>query len=168
MSQQFIGEIRMFAGNFAPIAWAYCNGQLLAISDYSPLYNLIGTTYGGDGQTTFALPNLQCRVPIHMGTGPSGTYVMGQVAGEESHTLTVQQMPSHSHTVRGMGQATTNSVAGNLYAGGGLRAYKAAPGGTMNPAVVKNNAGGQAHDNMMPFLAINFIIALYGIYPSQG
>lgn len=164
MASPFVGEIRMFGGNFAPAGWAFCNGQLMAISENDTLFNLIGTTYGGDGQTTFGLPNLQGRIPVHAGNG----FVQGQLGGEENHTLTVQEIPSHTHNVAGMGQATTNSAAGNLYAGGGLKAYKAAPGATMNPAVVKNNSGGQPHDNMMPFGVVSFIISLFGIFPSRS
>jgi|ERR1017187_3774843 microcystin-dependent protein len=164
MASPFVGEIRMFGGNFAPQGWAFCNGQLMAISENTTLFQLIGTAYGGDGQTTFGLPNLQGRIPIHAG----GLFVQGQLGGEENHTLTVQEIPNHTHTVEGMGQATTNSVAGNLYAGGGLKAYKAAAAATMNANVVQNNSGGQPHDNMMPFLVVSFIISLFGIFPSQN
>jgi microcystin-dependent protein len=153
----------MFAGNFAPANWAFCNGQLIPISQNETLFNLIGTTYGGDGVSTFALPDLQGRIPLHVGPG----FVQGQKAGEENHTLIVQEIPQHTHNLMGMGQGTTTSVAGNLYGGGGLKAYKAATGGTMHPAVVKNNSGGQSHDNMMPFGVVSFIIALFGVYPSQ-
>src|ERR1700690_4237341 len=122
MAQPFVGEIRMFGGNFAPAGWAFCNGQLMPISQNETLFNLIGTTYGGDGQSTFGIPDLRGRIPIHAG----GSFVQGQLAGEENHTLITQEIPSHTHTVEGMGQATTNAVTGNLYAGGGLKAYKAA------------------------------------------
>lgn len=154
----------MFGGNFAPVEWAFCNGQLLAIADYQALFALIGTTYGGDGVQTFALPDLQGRIPVHIGSG----FVEGQKAGEENHTLAVQELPAHTHNVLGMGQGTTNSAAGNLYAGGGISAYKATPSGTMNAAVVQNNAGGQPHDNMMPFLVVSFIISLFGVFPSRN
>jgi microcystin-dependent protein len=164
MSSPYVGEIRMFGGNFAPAGWAFCNGQIMPISQSEVLFNLIGTTYGGDGVQTFALPNLQGRIPLHAGPG----FVQGQIAGEENHTLVTQEIPSHTHNVMGMGQATTTSVAGNLYGGGGLKAYKSAAGATMNPAVVKNNSGGQPHDNMMPFLAVSFIISLFGVFPSRS
>jgi microcystin-dependent protein len=164
MATPFIGEIRMFGGNFAPAGWALCNGQLVAISENEVLFNLIGTTYGGDGSTTFGLPDLQGRIPVHVGSG----FVQGQKAGEENHTLITQEIPSHSHTVMGMGQATTNSVGANLYAGGGLSAYKPTATTTMNTAVVQNNVGGQPHDNMMPFGVVSFIISLFGIYPSRS
>jgi microcystin-dependent protein len=164
MGNPFIGEIRMFGGNFAPANWAFCNGQLLPISGNDALFNLIGTTYGGDGQNTFALPDLQCRLPLHVGAG----FVQGQKSGEENHTLITAEMPSHNHTVAAMGQAATTAVGGNVYGGGGLAAFKAAGGGTMNPAMVQNNAGSQPHDNTMPYLVINFIISLFGIFPSRS
>lgn len=164
MSQPFIGEIRMFGGNFAPVNWAFCDGQLLPISQYDTLFALIGTTYGGDGQTTFALPDLRGRVPVH--TNPS--YPQGQIGGSEAVTLTAQQIPSHSHTVGAKNQATTNAVGGGVYAGGGISTYRSTGGATMNAAVVQPNSGGQPHDNMMPFQVVSFIIALYGIFPTRS
>jgi len=154
----------MFGGNFAPIGWMFCNGQTLAISDYATLYALIGTTYGGNGTTTFNLPDLQGRLPVHLGPG----FVLGQFAGEENHTLLAQELPSHTHTVMGTGQPSTNTAAGNVYGGGGLKAYKASAGATMNAGVVLNNSGGLPHSNLMPFLAVSFIISLFGVFPSQG
>jgi microcystin-dependent protein len=164
MATPFIGEIRMFGGNFPPAGWAFCNGQIMAISQNEALFNLVGTAYGGDGVSTFGLPDLQGRIPVHVG----GTFIQGQKAGEEQHSLITQEIPSHSHTVVGMGQATTNAVAANVYAGGGLSAYKASATATMNTAVVKNNVGGQPHDNMMPFGVVSFIISLFGIFPSRS
>jgi microcystin-dependent protein len=164
MSSPYVGEIRMFGGNFAPQGWAFCNGQLMSIAQNDVLFTLIGTTYGGDGVQTFALPDLQGRIPLHVGPG----FVQGQKAGEENHTLALTELPQHTHNLMGMGQATTTSVAGNLYGGGGLRAFKAATGGTMNAAVVRNNSGGQPHDNMMPFAVVSFIIALFGVFPSRS
>jgi microcystin-dependent protein len=165
MGQPFVGEIRMFGGNFAPAGWMFCNGQLLPISEYATLFNLIGTTYGGDGQNTFALPNLQGRLPIHQGSG----FVIGQLSGEENHTVTTNEIPSHTHSVNAKGQFTSGSPSGNVFAGGGASVYKAgAPTSTMNPGVVKANAGGQPHNNLMPFLAVSFIISLFGIYPSRS
>lgn len=164
MALGFLGEIRMFGGNFAPAGWAFCNGQTLAISQNEALFNLLGTTYGGDGVQTFNLPDLRGRLSVHAGSG----FVQGQLAGQENHTLTLQEIPSHTHTVLGMGQGTTNTVGGNTYGGGGVKAYKSAPGAPMNAAVVQNNPGGQPHDNMMPFLAVSFIIALTGIFPSRN
>jgi len=154
----------MFCGNFAPVNWALCNGQILSISGNEALFNLIGTTYGGDGQTTFALPNLQSRVPIHQGA----SYVLGQVGGEESHTLNASELPSHTHAVAALTTANAASPKANVYGGKGPAIYAAAPSTTMNAGVVAANPGGQPHGNIMPYLAVNFIIALYGIYPSQG
>lgn len=164
MGTPYIGEIRMFGGNFAPVNFAFCNGQLLSISEYEALYNLIGTTYGGNGTTTFALPDLRGRLPVHVG----GSFVQGQSSGEENHTLITQEIPNHNHNVLGMATGTTNTAPGNTYAGGGLKAYKATIGTTMNAAVVQNNSGGQPHSNLMPYGVVSFIIALFGIYPSRS
>lgn len=165
MGQPFIGEIRMFGGNFAPANWAFCNGQLLPISQYDALFALIGTTYGGDGQNTFGLPNLACRVPIHQGSG----FVIGQISGEENHTLISTEIPSHTHAVNAKTQFTSGAAANNVYAGGGSAVYKAAPASaTMNAAMVRPNAGNLPHSNIMPFLAVSFIIALFGIFPSRS
>ena len=169
MSNPYVGEIRMFGGNFAPAGWALCNGQLLPISENDVLFNLIGTTYGGDGQSTFALPNLQSRLPLHQGTG----FVIGQAAGVESVTLTTQQIPAHNHVPQC--QTASNQQQGP---GNGLWAATApattqiyantAPGAAMNVGAVGPAGGSQPHDNMMPFLAVNFIISLFGIFPSQN
>jgi microcystin-dependent protein len=167
MAQSFVGEIRMFGGNFAPLDWAFCNGQLMQISQFDALFNLIGTTYGGDGQTTFGLPDLQCRLPVHQNAA-NGAFVIGQKSGEENHILTLQEMPSHTHTVIGMGSGTGNGVAGNLYGGGGLAAFKSTTGASMNAQMVENNSGNQPHTNVMPFLAVSFIISLFGIFPSRS
>jgi len=166
MSSPYIGEIRMFAGNFAPVGWALCQGQLLAISDNETLFNLIGTTYGGDGQNTFALPNLQSRVPMHVGPG----FVLAQAAGVETVTLTTAQIPAHSHVP----QASTNN-AGSSNPDNGVWAaspkyteYATATDGTVMAAgAIAASGGSQPHDNMVPFLVINFIISLFGIFPSQ-
>src|SRR5277367_182863 len=129
MATPYVGEIRMFGGNFAPAGWELCNGQLLAISEFETLFNLIGTTYGGDGQNTFALPNLQGRIPIHQGTSGGSTKVLGQLAGEENHTLLTQEIPSHTHAVNAKAEFTTGSPSGAFYAGNGADVYKAgAPG----------------------------------------
>lgn len=168
MSSPYIGEIRMFGGNFAPLNWAFCNGQVMAIADNDALFSLIGTTFGGDGVTTFSLPDLRCRLPLHQGNNQGAPFIIGQTGGEETHTLNLQQLPSHSHAVSAKTTATSNSPSGNLYAGGGVAAFKAAPGSFMNGGVVVANAGGQPHENMMPFLAVSFIIALFGVYPSQS
>ena len=171
MGNPYVGEIRMFAGNFAPQGWLLCQGQTLAISEYDVLFNLIGTTYGGDGQTTFNLPNLSSRVPIHQGTGGGNSYVMGQLAGQESVTLTPQQMPAHTHQVLcGVASSNSPTPAGAFCGATGSNAY--APGASananMNLASVSSAGSSQPHDNLMPFVVINFIISLFGVFPSQN
>jgi microcystin-dependent protein len=170
MGQPYVGEIRMFAGNFAPAGWMLCQGQLLPISQYETLFNLIGTTYGGDGQSTFALPNLQSRVPIHWGTGGGGTYVISQMAGEEQVTLTVNQIPGHTHVPQAnSGTGTQTSPAGNVWASSANFPYSPnAPTAAMVSQAVQSTGGSQPHDNMVPFLAINFIISLFGVFPTQN
>ena len=172
MSQPYVGEIRMFAGNFAPAGWNFCDGSLIAISENDTLVNLIGTTYGGDGQSTFALPNLASRVPIHMGTGPDGTtYQQGEMAGTEQETLTVQTIPNHTHPLT----ASTNAGAdatpvGNVLSatsGGIALYYEGGVDANMNAQSITATGGSQPHENTQPFLCINFIISLFGIYPSQ-
>jgi microcystin-dependent protein len=170
VSSPYVGEIRMFAGNFAPAGWALCQGQTMAISENDVLFNLIGTTYGGDGQTTFNLPDLQGRVPVHQGTLAGGSsYVIGEKAGEESVTLTVNQIPAHVHpALCNSTSGSSPSPAGGVWAAGSAVAFT--PGATadkMNTGVVGAVGGSQPHDNMVPFLAINFIISLFGVFPSQ-
>ena len=168
MSTPYIGEIRMFGGSFAPYGWALCNGQLLSIQQNGALFNLIGTTYGGDGVNTFALPNLQSRVPVHAGNdGGGNNYVLGQVAGTETVTLTAAQNPLHNHTVTAQNNATATSPQNGVYAGGQTSIYRPSPASSMNAAMVQNT-GGQPHNNVMPFQVLNFIIALQGTYPSQN
>lgn len=168
MSQPFIGEIRMFAGNFAPVGWAFCNGALIPISENDALFNLIGTTYGGDGQNTFALPNLQSRVPVHVGPG----FALGQAAGAESVTLTTSQIPAHSHVpLCNSNAGTASGPGGNLWAvpNPSVSIYNTvAPTLAMDPAAVSSSGGSQPHDNMVPFLVVNFIISLFGVFPSQS
>lgn len=172
MATPYIGEIRMFAGNFPINGWAFCHGQLLPIADNDALFQLIGTTYGGDGQTTFALPDLRGRVPVHMGTGPGlSTRVLGQVGGQETVTLTTNQIPSHGHAPTASTQrGTQTSPANGVWAGSATAALysSATPGVAMNPAAVGVAGGSQPHENRIPFLAVNFIISLYGIFPSQN
>jgi microcystin-dependent protein len=169
MGQPFLGQIMMFGGNFAPQGFAFCNGQLMAIAQNDALFALIGTTYGGDGVTTFGLPDLRSRIPIHQGQGPGlGNYVLGEVLGTETVTLTTNQIPQHNHIVTAT-QATTNLPSGNTFGGGGVAAYKAGPPGpSMNAAVVNPNSGNQPHENLMPFLVITFVIAVEGIFPSRN
>ena len=165
MSNPYVGEIRMFGGNFAPVGWAFCNGQLLPISENPTLFNLIGTTYGGDGQTTFALPNLQSRVPIHQGNA----HVIGEVGGAESVTLALAQIPAHTHTPQASSSpGTSASPSGNVWAAWSDAQYSAtAPAAAMASPALAPAGGSQPHENMPPFVAVNFIISLFGIFPSQ-
>lgn len=168
MGTPYLGEIRLFAGNFAPAGWMFCAGQLLPISEYSTLFNLIGTTYGGDGQTTFALPDLQSRVPLHMGGG----FVIGQAGGQEAVTLTAQQLPAHTHPPLGdaNGVSSTspaNSVWGNWGTAGAPYSTQA-PAVPMNPQALQAVGGSQPHANMLPYQAVNYIISLFGVYPTQN
>ena len=169
MSQPFVGEIRMFAGNFAPVGWMLCAGQLLPIIENETLFNLIGTTYGGDGQVTFALPDLRGRVPVHMGSGGGGQYVISQTGGQESVNLLVQQLPPHSHAVGcNSADGTLNSPSNGFSAGSAQNQYASqVPDSTMSLAAVRATGGSQPHENMMPFLAVNYIISMFGIFPSQ-
>jgi microcystin-dependent protein len=171
MGQPYVGEIRMFGGNFAPAGWAFCNGQLIPISENDILFTLIGTTYGGDGQSNFALPDLQGRIPLHMGTASSGTtYTIGEKAGVESVTLTTQQIPNHNH---GFMASTATPSAPNpsnayLASSSSVPIYNTnTPVGAMLPASGPGG-GSQPHDNLMPFLAVSFIISLFGIFPTQN
>lgn len=173
MSDPYVGEIRMFAGNFAPVNWAFCDGQLLPISGNDALFSLIGTTYGGDGQTTFALPDLRGRIPVHQGTYAGTPFVLGQSGGTEQETLTVNQIPNHTHSIVATSTpASATDPSGNIVAGSGYRPY-ATPSGSPPSlsslaANTANAAGGsQPHSNMQPYLSISFIISLYGIFPSQ-
>jgi microcystin-dependent protein len=177
MGSPYIGEIRMFAGNFAPANWAFCNGALIAISQNEALFQLIGTTYGGDGQSTFALPNLQSRVPIHMGSNPvAGTYVLGALGGLENVTLTANQVGSHNHTLNAVGsgasvQSPTNALPGvSTSSQAGTLQYGTGSGSltTLAPASIGGNVGGQPHANIQPYLTISFIISLFGIFPTQN
>jgi microcystin-dependent protein len=175
MAQPYVGEIRMFAGTFAPAGWMFCAGQKLSIAENDVLFQLIGTTYGGDGQETFNLPDLQSRVPIHQGTNPStGThYAMAEQGGVESVTLTTQQMPLHTHTALGSldpGSATSpaNGVPATTPVGGNQLAYGTdAPVSPLDPSSLAPDGGSQPHDNVQPYGTLNYIISLFGIYPSQ-
>ena len=169
MSQPYVGEVRLFAGNFAPLGWMFCDGQVLAIAENEVLFNLIGTTYGGDGQTTFALPDLRGRVPVHQGGQPA--YAMGQSGGAESVTLTAAQMPAHTHamlasstaasTAHGPSEVLGASTAMHFYGTG-------TPGMAMDANALAPVGGNQPHDNMPPFVALSYIVSLFGIYPSQN
>lgn len=166
----YVGEIRMFAGNFAPNGWMFCEGQTLSIAENDVLFQLIGTTYGGDGEETFNLPNLASRIPLHMGTGPDGTtYQIGELAGTEQETLTTQQIPVHSHAFLGStGNGSQATPGGNVLSTSTvIKAYSAeTPDTAMAANAVTPIGGSQPHENTQPFLCINFIISLYGIFPS--
>jgi microcystin-dependent protein len=166
MSSPYVGEIRIFAGNFAPVGWLFCDGSLIPISENETLFNLIGTTYGGDGQNTFALPDLRGRVPIHQGTG----FTLAQLAGTETVTLTTQQIPAHSHTPNAVVEAGDQaSPSATVWAQSAADPYSAiTPSVAMAAAAVASAGGSQPHENMIPFLAVNFIISLYGVFPSPN
>jgi microcystin-dependent protein len=172
MSQPYIGEIRMFAGNFAPVGWAFCSGQLLPISENDALFNLIGTTYGGDGQETFALPDLQSRLPIHQGQGPGlSNYVIGQPGGVEQVTLTVNQTPIHSHPMLASTSLASDvnpakRVVAQPGTAGNYLYLEDTPSLTMAATAISSVGGSQPHSNLQPFLCINFIIALFGVFPT--
>ena len=171
MSTPFIGEIRLFGGNFAPAGWAFCSGQLMPISENDVPFTLIGTTYGGDGQTTFALPNLQGRLPVHMGTGPGlSPRTIGESGGVETVTLTTQQIPNHNHVPQAFSTGGNQTTPQNgVWAGSADSRYStSAPSLAMNNTLVGGAGGSQPHENMMPYLAISFIISLYGVYPTQS
>jgi len=157
----------MFAGNFAPQGWALCNGQSLAISQNDALFTLLGTTYGGDGVNTFNLPDLRGRMPMHQG----GNFVIGQSAGTETVTLTTQQLPAHTHQATAVTE-TGNQLApaGNVWAASSLNQFSTSnpPPNAMNPGALATTGGSQPHDNVMPYLAVSFIIALQGIFPSRN
>ena len=177
MAQPYVGEIRMFAGNFPPVGWMFCDGQLLPISENETLFNLIGTTYGGDGQSTFALPDLQGRIPMHAGTTLGQTFILAEASGVETVTLTTNQIPSHTHPMFcSSGGGTNSSNPQNGVASvSDLSQYNdltvapnTAPNAQMGtPAMASDPSGGsQPHENLMPYLCINFIISLFGIFPS--
>jgi len=165
MAQPYVGEIRIFAGNFEPSGWKFCEGQLLPISEYDTLFNLIGTTYGGDGQSTFALPDLRGRVPLHFGNG----FTLAETGGVETVTLTVSQIPAHTHAFLGtssLGQVT--SPSGSVLAESTTLTMfeNAAPTVAMAPGTTSSVGGSQPHSNFQPYLCLDFIISLFGIYPS--
>lgn len=171
MSEPFVGEIRMFAGNFAPRGWAFCDGQLLAVSQNDALFSLLGTIYGGDGRTTFGLPDLRGRIPIHAGHGPGlSERRLGSKGGAEKVTLTVNQNPSHTHgPLKASSQTATEALpGGKVTAQTDTPLYiDDTPLAGFNAAAVTNVGGSRSHTNLMPFLCVHFIIALVGIYPSR-
>jgi microcystin-dependent protein len=166
MAQPYVGEIRMFAGNFAPAGWMFCEGQLLPISENETLFNLIGTTYGGDGQSTFALPDLRGRLPLHFGNG----FTLAETGGAEEITLTVNQIPAHSHPLLassspGTTAAPQNGVSAKTTTG--FLYINENPTGNMAPTAIGATGGSQPHTNFQPYLCVDFIISLFGIFPSQ-
>ncbi|MEM9305328.1 MAG: tail fiber protein [Pseudomonadota bacterium] len=173
MSEPFLAEIRIVGFNFAPRGWAFCDGQILPINQNQSLYSLLGTTYGGDGRTSFALPDLRGRTPIHVGQSNGGAdHKLGQKSGEETHTLTTAEIPQHTHT-----QEASNDTANQQFPNGRLLARSTAtdpfwvspsPLVAMAAGVVSNAGGGQAHENMQPYIALNFAIALRGLFPSRN
>jgi microcystin-dependent protein len=181
MSQPYVGQILMFAGNFPPAGWMMCQGRIIPISENDTLFNLIGTTYGGDGQSTFGLPDLQGRVPVHMGTGGGlSPYFIGQAGGSESVTLTTQQIPQHNHNALtfsgapgGNSDRVTNSTffadqAATVPGGGTVYCYGTGGGSQqpMSPAIVGNAGQTQPHENIQPILTVTYIISLFGVYPT--
>ena len=171
MSTPYVGEIRLFAGNFAPQGWMFCQGQLLSIAENDVLFTLVGTTYGGDGENSFALPDLRGRVPVHQGQVSGLTpRTLGEVGGTETVTLTASQLPVHTHALHANGAAATGTAPGGaLLAATGSASYDPGAAATAMAAGAVGSAGGsQPHDNMAPTLTVNYIISLYGVYPVQG
>jgi microcystin-dependent protein len=165
MAGPFIGEIKVFSFNFPPRGWAFCNGQLMPIIQNQALFSILGTTYGGDGRVTFGLPNLQGSIPVHAGNG----IALGERGGETSHTLSVAEMPAHSHIPSASGAvASSTSAVGHLWASAGADPYGSAPNAAMNSACALPVGGGQPHDNMPPYSVVIFCIALTGLFPSLG
>ncbi len=175
MSEPFLAEVRIVGFNFAPRGWAFCDGQILPISQNQSLYSLLGTTYGGDGRTSFALPDLRGRTPIHVGSSNGTQHTLGQKSGEETHTLAANEMPQHNHGMNAVTEtANVPSPAGAYYAGspGGTPIYTAQNPTNLNQSLgsgsIPNVGGGQAHNNMQPYIALNFCIALQGLFPSRN
>jgi microcystin-dependent protein len=168
MSEPFLAEIRIFGFGFPPKGWAFCNGQLLPINQNQALFSILGTTYGGNGQTTFALPNLQSRVPMHQGNG----FVEGQIGGEEAHSVSINELPSHGHFVNASGaSANSDTPVGHFLAAStnfSLYSTTLSNATTLQPATLGNGGGNQPHTNIQPYLALNFCIALQGIFPSRN
>ena len=169
MSEPFIAQIMMFGGNFAPRGWALCNGQILPIAQNTALFSLLGTTFGGNGQTTFALPDLRGRVPVHPGQGPGLSNVdLGQAAGAETVTLTQNEIAQHAHGVAASNGGATASRPANSFLAAGGSYTNASDGTAMNAGMVGIAGGSQPHENRQPYLGVNFIIALEGIFPSRN
>jgi microcystin-dependent protein len=170
-TEPFLGEIMLFAGAFAPRGWALCNGQLLPINQNQALFAILGTTYGGNGQTTFALPNLRGRVPIHFGQGPGlALRTLGEVGGEEAHTVTLAEMPAHGHVARGSSAAGTSASPAGMFPAQNashIPRYLSTADTTLAATAIANTGGSQPHENRQPYTVLNYVICLQGIFPSQ-
>jgi microcystin-dependent protein len=165
MSEPFLGEIKIISWNFPPKGWAFCNGTLLPINQNQALFSILGVTYGGDGMRTFGLPNLQGRTPVHVGNG----IVLGEMGGETSHTLNISELPAHNHVpVGSKADSTSSSGAGNLWARNNASPYAGTPNTAMSPQSITVVGGNQPHENMSPYLVLNFVVALQGIFPLQN
>lgn len=164
MSEPFLGEIKIISWNFPPKGWSFCNGTLLPINQNQALFSVLGTTYGGDGRQTFGLPNLQGRSPVHVGNG----IALGELGGETAHTLNISEIPAHTHVPVGSSADANAGATGNLWANVPSNLYSGAAGVAMNPTCIGAAGGNQPHENMSPYLVLNFIIALQGIFPSQN
>jgi microcystin-dependent protein len=165
MSEPFLGEVKIISWNFPPKGWAFCNGQLMPINQNQALFSILGVTYGGDGRQTFALPNLQGRAPVHVGNGIS----LGELGGETAHTINISELPAHNHVPLGSSATgTLPGTSGNLWGASPANPYSSTANTAMNPACVVAVGGSQPHENMSPYLVLNFIIALQGIFPSRN
>jgi microcystin-dependent protein len=165
MSEPFLGEIKIISWNFPPKGWTFCNGQLMPINQNQALFSILGTTYGGDGMRTFGLPDLQGRTPFHVGNG----IVLGEMGGETSHTLNISELPAHNHVpVGSKNSPSAPSASGNVWSTFANNLYNSTVDSAMSPACILPSGGNQPHENMSPYLVLNFIIALQGIFPSQN